>query len=109
MSHEIFWESALDVCPKCGAPLHLEPGTIASNNGYRKVLRDIPEYDELAAQVLAEFMQELPRIAEGRLSVGMDFQLLMAHCQKYELAHTQADLARVLQLSVATIHEMATS
>ena len=107
-NNESSWAGSFDVCPKCKAPLHIEPGTIPSNGGYRKVLKDIPEYEELAAQVLAEFVQDVLRITTENLMVGVDFEMLMEHCRKYDLAHTQADLARVVQLSVTTIHELAT-
>lgn len=107
-THEVSWSGAFDVCPKCRESLHVEPGTIPSNGGYRKVLKDIPEYEELAAQVLAEFVVDVPRITRENLAIGVDFQLLMEHCQKYGLAQTQSDLARVVQLSGTTIHEMAT-
>lgn len=106
--HHFCWSSALDVCPKCGKALHIAPGTIPSNGGYRPMIKDTPEYDELASHVLAEFMEDLHRITKENLTISTDFQMLLEHCRKYDLAHTQAEFARVVHLSVATVHELAT-
>ena len=88
--------------------LHIELGTIPSNGGYRPIIKNASEYDELASHVLAEFMKDLHRITKENLTISTDFQMLLEHCRKYDLAHTQADSARVVHLSVATVHELAT-
>lgn len=106
--HDFRWSSELDVCPNCSRPLHIAPGTIPSNGGYRPMIKDTPEYDELASHVLAEFMEDLHRITQENLTISTDFQMLLEHCRKYDLAYTQADFARVVHLSVATVHELAT-
>ncbi|MES2413984.1 MAG: hypothetical protein V4614_09295 [Pseudomonadota bacterium] len=39
--------------------------------------KDIPEYEEMVAHVLAEFMENVPRITTENLKVGVDFEMLM--------------------------------
>ena len=69
-------------------------------------IQKIPGNAELAAHALGDLVANIKRITSECLEVGTEFSMLMAHCQKYDLANTSSDLARVTGLSRPTIHNL---
>ena len=101
------WKGALDQCPRCDTELYERlpvavAGTVRRPSGFQK----IPGYPELAAHALGDLVANINRVTAECLKVGTDFSMLMAHCQKYELANTSSDLARATGLARPTIHNL---
>lgn len=101
------WRVELDRCPACRTLLYrqTELGETKSN-GVINEGQKIPEYADLVSYALGELVANIKTIAEDGSEVGTKFSLLMEHCQKYGLAKTPADLARIAQLSPPTIHNL---
>jgi transcriptional regulator with XRE-family HTH domain len=101
------WKGALDQCPRCNTELYERLPVPVAGAGQRSgVIRKIPGYAELAAHALGDLVANIKRITVECLQVGTEFSMLMAHCQKYDLANTSSDLARATGLSRPTIHNL---
>ena len=101
------WKGALDQCPRCDTELYERlPAPVADTGKRSSGIQKIPGYAELAAHALGDLVASVKRIKAECLKVGTEFPLLMAHCQKYDLANTSSELARAIGLSRTTIHNL---
>lgn len=101
------WRVDLDMCPACRAPLYTPKNEgETKTNGVVNEGQKLPEYADLMAYALGELVANIKTIATNNMQVGTQFSLLIDHCQKYGLAKTPSDLARIAQLSRVTLHNL---
>lgn len=101
------WKGGLGQCTRCKSDLYERSSTATPSAGpSSRVYRRIPDYAELAAHALGDLVAHIQRITLECLEVGTQFSVLMAHCQKYDLANRPSDLARIAGLSRPTIHNL---